>query len=355
MRDGVWEYRSGSDWVPLSPGAVERVVEEKELLARAKDLAKQIEDGDVERRAHYAEWLFSEGLTNEGIEGIEQLDRALREDPDAEAARTVLARSGLDAGLPSLEGSPAELPDRVDALLRRACQFGPTGRELGVMALGELGEEYPLRDDLSKALVDGSPRRRAFAALALRRLFPGEELKPLLVRAVMDASESVREEAALALAAVGDASVAAPVVKALESQHPVVRSNAAQALGNMGYEAAVPPLMARLSAPFSAAAAVAASGASPRVHIFVGKQFAYIQDFDVEVAQFEAVADPQINVLIEGAVLEARVLSVQTYTTAAERASIRRSLQKLTGAAPGNSVKAWQKWWEENGSRYEGR
>src|SRR6185436_18824066 len=31
-----------------------------------------------------------------------------------------------------------------------------------------------------------------------------------------------------------------------------------------------------------------------------------IQDFDVEVAQFEAVADPQINILTEGVVLDVR-------------------------------------------------
>jgi type II secretory pathway component GspD/PulD (secretin) len=35
-------------------------------------------------------------------------------------------------------------------------------------------------------------------------------------------------------------------------------------------------------------------------------QQAYIQDFDVEVAQFQAVADPQINVLHEGVVLDVR-------------------------------------------------
>ncbi len=41
-----------------------------------------------------------------------------------------------------------------------------------------------------------------------------------------------------------------------------------------------------------------------RAYVTVLNQRAYIQDFDVEVAQFEAVADPQINVLIEGVVLD---------------------------------------------------
>ncbi|NOT32388.1 MAG: hypothetical protein HOP15_18235 [Planctomycetes bacterium] len=43
-----------------------------------------------------------------------------------------------------------------------------------------------------------------------------------------------------------------------------------------------------------------------RAYVTVVNQRAYVQDFDVEVAQFEAVADPQINVLTEGIVLDVR-------------------------------------------------
>ncbi|MCP3919165.1 MAG: hypothetical protein GY711_26795 [bacterium] len=43
-----------------------------------------------------------------------------------------------------------------------------------------------------------------------------------------------------------------------------------------------------------------------RAYVMVINQQAYIQDFDVEVAQFQAVADPQINVLHEGVVLDVR-------------------------------------------------
>ena len=43
-----------------------------------------------------------------------------------------------------------------------------------------------------------------------------------------------------------------------------------------------------------------------RAFVAVINQQAYIQDFDVEVAQFQAVADPQINVLTEGVVLDVR-------------------------------------------------
>jgi type II secretory pathway component GspD/PulD (secretin) len=43
-----------------------------------------------------------------------------------------------------------------------------------------------------------------------------------------------------------------------------------------------------------------------RAYVSVINQQAYIQDFDVEVAQLEAVADPQINILTEGVVLDVR-------------------------------------------------
>lgn len=45
---------------------------------------------------------------------------------------------------------------------------------------------------------------------------------------------------------------------------------------------------------------------SQNAYVTVINQRAYIQDFDVEVAQFQAVADPQVNVLTEGVVLQVR-------------------------------------------------
>ena len=43
-----------------------------------------------------------------------------------------------------------------------------------------------------------------------------------------------------------------------------------------------------------------------RAYVTAINQRAYIQDFDVEVAQFQAVADPVVNVLNEGVVLDVR-------------------------------------------------
>jgi len=77
-----------------------------------------------------------------------------------------------------------------------------------------------------------------------------------------------------------------------------------------------------------------------------------VQDFDVEVAQFSAIADPIINVLQEGVVLDAGVQGVHEYVVATERASTRRALSNLTGAKPGNTTAAWKRWWADHGDEW---
>ena len=110
----------------------------------------------------------------------------------------------------------------------------------------------------------------------------------------------------------------------------------------MNYASAVGPLVKTLQS---------SSGYRPAAsNIFVGRQIAYVQDFDVEVAQAEAIADPLVNVLIEGSVLDVRVMGVSASNTTLERSAIRNSLTRLTGAKVARTSRAWQKWWDENGA-----
>jgi hypothetical protein len=170
------------------------------------------------------------------------------------------------------------------------------------------------------------------------------------MHAVLDPSADVRQGCAYALKATKEPGVCAPIVKVmLTSRSPILRMNAAEALGNMGFVAAVEPLVARL-------AAVAQSGGGDRLphsNIFVGRQVAYIQDFDVEVAQFQAVADPQVNVLIEGQVTDAAVSGdIEYQYVVEEQANIRGALEKLTREMPGRYSKDWFAWWEKNGAKW---
>ncbi|HVS11760.1 MAG TPA: HEAT repeat domain-containing protein, partial [Planctomycetota bacterium] len=234
---------------------------------------------------------------------------------------------------------------------RAASAASPAVRELLVRRLAEVEGPEALEERLAKLLGSHSTRLRSLAALGLRRLFPGREVKRLVVRAVLDGSDSGRLEASLALRASGEPAVILPVVRALESTNVRVRVNSAEALGNMGFEAAVPALITRL-ASLSNAPAPAGTGVGGRGYIFVGSQVAYVQDFDVEVAQFQAAADPQVNVLTEGSVLDVRAIGVTIESVAFESRRVRGALQRLTGANPGNSSKSWLDWWETNKGRW---
>jgi hypothetical protein len=166
---------------------------------------------------------------------------------------------------------------------------------------------------------------------------------------LLDGSEDVRREASLSLKAANVEASILPAVRALSSKSEVVRANAIDALGTMGYAAAIEPLVTRLATVQSGGA----SNSAPRAHIYVGKQQAYIQDFDVEVAQGAAIADPMINTLVEGSLLDARVIGVTVFTSAVESQHIRSSLAKLTGEE--RSAKGWIDWWAQNGSKAEAK
>jgi len=340
-----WEVRHGQTWSALPEGQVETVKLEKEVLARARRLEKEMRGGGPTRQVAYCDWLVREGLH---VEALEKLDHVLAEDPDQADALALLERAPLPRiRLPEL-ADPSS--DELEQFFSSAARLGPSGREIAIGQLREVPEITGLIERLESELVNRSEERRSLATLVLRRMFPGRRLQPLLSRAILDVSPQVREGAAYALRDVGDPAVILPVVRALGSENHRVRSHAAQALGTMSYAAAVEPLMTHLTTTLSAS-----SGGSraPHTHILVGRQLAYIQDFDVEVASGESIADPVVNVLHEGTVLDAAVLGVTEYHVQTERAGVRRSLARLTGARPGNTTTAWKRWWEKHGDEWK--
>jgi hypothetical protein len=352
-----WEIRQGRDLVTRLPASgVARAALERDVLAEAKRLAHEVDRKDPVRRTALASWMFEQGLW---AEGIDELDPVLGREPDQPEAIALLKRMPPPLALPEV----AAEAESVTAFLRQVCAAKPVAREVAVQRLGAAceqqagaspGESLDLRATLRRELAESSLRRRAFAALALRRLFPGQEIKALLNRAVLDGSSDVRAEAALALRAADDPAVTLPVLRALSSQSSAVRSNAAEALGNMGYPHAVAPLVNHLTT----VSALAQSGGgfhAPASHIFVGKQVAYVQDYDVEVAQGASIADPTINTIMEGAVLDVRVLGLSQSQISSERAAVRGALANLTGANPGRTTKAWTSWWDEHGTAWMAR
>ncbi|MEE8469200.1 MAG: HEAT repeat domain-containing protein [Planctomycetota bacterium] len=338
--DDRWEYKQKGEWRSLPVTAVERAVSEREALLELKGRQREAGPLDLDARSRAAGWALDNGLLKEGLNALEVI---LREDPDQSAAREVLTAHAHRFRVPRVDPDAEPGSEDVLELLRWCAQGSATSRELGLLELARVRDREGIRSALRTQLFSNVVTRRSLAALALRRLFPGREVKALIQRAVLDSSAEVRLQSSLALRASSRVGVIVPVVKALDSGHVRVSVQAAEALGVMGYAAAVEPLMTRL------AAVQGGTGHSvPHSYVFFGKQFAFIQDFDVEVAQFQAVADPQINVLVEGSVLEAGVQGIKDVRFVGLSRAIRGSLGQLTGANPGRSVRDWLGWWERN-------
>jgi hypothetical protein len=335
--EDAWEYRAQGAWKPLPVGAVKRVVDERRVLQQAKDLERDIPTGDPVRRVALADWMVSQGLTQEALAQLDQVLRAEPGQPDAIRMLQTPARA-----LQVFRSRKS-----AEDLMREACGASPAVRELALARLAELESEAVLYERYRETLGSHSHRLRALAAQGLGRQYPGEEVRGLLVRSVLDGSEDVRREAAVALGEANEPAVVLPLLRAMGSEHSAVRENAIQALGNAGYPAAVPSLVGHMTNVVSAVQS-GGGGTAPRSNIFVGKQTAYIQDFDVEVAQFSAVADPQVNVLLEGSVLDVRVHGVHVESVAVESRKMRTALAQLTGANPGKTNRSWLDWWEEH-------
>ena len=335
LSESGWELWSERAWRPVS-GSVEIIRHplERDLLREAKSLAEALPKTDAGEphtgaQLSYARWLLGSGLVPEGLDVLDEL---LGRHPNHDSARVVLAKLALPVELPTLRSRDAEEVKRAFKLtLAFAKKKGAAHRELAIRRLSELRD--PVRT-LTPLLSVGKAHERALAAHALRRLAPAKSLEPLLQRCALDGAREVRTEAALALAATGEEGVILPLVRALSSEYSSVRANSAEALGVAGFPAAVPALKAQLS-NLTASAKASGQTAPPRNHIFVGKQTAYVQDFDVEVAQAAAVADPQVNTLHQGAVLDVRVLAVTSSqtTTRTELGAIRAALAKLAPKA----------------------
>ncbi len=338
-----WQYFDNGKWLAIPAMRVVRAADEKSLLGESEKFAKDVGKDLGARRVAYADWLFNSGLLTEGVK---ELDLVFGANADQREALDLVARIS-----PLMRASRADATTDagLDEWFKGASSFGPTMRELAVKQLAEHVDDARLLDHLRRSLKADAPQTRSFSALAMRRLHPGEDVRALLDRAVLDGSADVRKESALALRAAHEPAVILPLVRALESSNARVRSNAVEALDLAGYPAAIEPLISYYGA---ATAAQTASWKPPASNIFVGRQIAYVQDYDVEVASGAAIANPQVNTLVEGSVLDVRVISVFDVNMALEVRHVRDALQHLSLANPGDKPSDWVAWWNANSSRF---
>ena len=331
---GAWSVKGPGGWRSVPASAVLEAVEERVALARLEALLREGSRTPTEQ---------VDGALELGLlpEACELCDELLERHPIDLELRGAAARAGRFLGGLPARGDEDELPRLLDL----GSSPSRLMREAVVERLITATDRASLAQTLRAELRSRRPSRRSFAAFATGRLFPREDPRPLLIHAVYDPSPLTRESAARAISDVGAYEVAGPLIRALESSNGALRLRAVEALGASRDGAFVEPLMGRLYT-LSAQSRSGSGYRPPRSHLFIGTQRAYVQDFDVEVAQGSSVADPVVNTLVEGVVLDVSVIGVQEVQVRTELRSIRGALGRITGRKPGSSNKAWRSWWE---------
>lgn len=234
--------------------------------------------------------------------------------------------------------------ERVRDLLARVKPGAPASCAAAVEEiLAHAPEAHPfLRKEARSA---SRPDQRRVALRALARSADDETTRFLYRTMLVDRTADVRGSAAGIVQELGKtADAIAYLTHGLAHEAPVVRIRTAEAFAAMGDAAAAPALVA--AGPLAGVAAAGSGGDATRGNIAFLRQESYVRDFNVEVAQASFIADPVVDVLQSGEVLDASVQAVVAYRSKIVGA-YRSALQKLTGSDPGRDPAKWSAWWEQ--------
>lgn len=286
----------------------------------------------------------------------QHLDAAIAQ---SAAERDSAARRQLDKLLGELEpellspeqrgGDPKR---RVRALVRTVRDSaGPARCAAAVAVLARIdGADEILRDQARRG--DLREQRIAASAALLRRSGDGND-RFVFRRTILDRDVDVRRGVAGEIADAGLAPAAIDyLAAALLDDRPFFRMHTAEAFAAMRDAGAVPYLVA--AGPLAGTPSAAAAGGNPgvRAHMFATTQRAYIRDFDVEIAQAAAVANPVIGTVTNGVVLDVTVGAVVAMRTKIAGA-YRRALTELVGSDPGEDPAAWDAWYRAQATKPE--
>jgi len=339
VEEGGYAVHRGGEWIRIPVGDVLRATPQRAVEQRLAELQKSSAPGDP-ARVEVAHAAFAEGFLDESLA---EIDAVLTRDPDQAAARAFVARAPIALSLKAAADRSNET-----RLVLFGARAKPAHRELAAVRLAAAPREAALKE-LARGLASPTSSVRAFAAFALRRIDPHAQADALVRRAVVDPSELVRVEAARALRDTRDETLALRVAAALALEDARLRTSAAAALGEIGHAAALPALAARLAA--------LQSGGHPggtRAHISITNQVAYVKDFHPEIAQGASIADPIVDVVADGSVLDVRVGGTSIVSVADQRRALCRAMRRISGVEMPLDAKRWLAWWDarEVGNAY---
>jgi hypothetical protein len=179
--------------------------------------------------------------------------------------------------------------------------------------------------------TDAAVRRALTQRLSARRDL--RVVRALTWQSVRDSDASARAAALAALNTLKYDRTPLYYGSGLRAKDEKLRVRAIEALGTFSDNPIAPRVLADTW--------IEGWGGGPRVNLMVGSSIAYIRDFSVEVAQSAAIADPEVGVLHEAAVLDFQVQGVRQRMSSTESRAYRKSMQQLVGKDLGAEPRQW--------------
>ncbi|GEM_PF-3164990 len=182
---------------------------------------------------------------------------------------------------------------------------------------------------------------RTYTASHIAELKDKKSVAPLYKMALGDVYAPAREASVHALAdMLGPNETVRGLGEAVFSEQALARMRAIEGIGKLGFVGGVEVIIRRIKL---------VGGGGPRSYFYHAEETAYIRDYDVEIATAAAAYDPIIGTVVDGVVLDIKVLRVEEEMTIIERRVVNGALEGLTGMAnkKGN-MDGWLAWWEAN-------
>lgn len=225
--------------------------------------------------------LLKEKLNSEGTSSQQRMIAVLGQTKDSRAIEPVLkALNSSDADLRNAAiGALGNIGDKpaTEALIRAFAQSSPEEQEAIAIALGTTNQSGAI-DTLLSAVNKSTPAKQKAAIAGL-----GKTKDPRVVAAMIevltDPNSSLTAEARAALASIGTIGVE-PLIAILQNDDPLVRQQAAIALGDISDRKAIGPLSKNLTDWFSNQAVAQAlmklnwqpESTQDSVHLLIGKR-----------------------------------------------------------------------------------